>query len=266
MPTTKKVYLFRAAQFYKIGISCNHESRLKQIQTGCPIKVEYIGCFQVANPEKFERILHIKFANDRTFGEWFNFSDDHIRILIAEHNLKHIINPYTTINEQTEITAATPALNKVRQLAADIQEIDKVYQGLYPGWKMSDEGRVTSRKIISKYGKLAVIEGMTRLSEKFDEKDVWINLHHAARTFKEYGRHINDETWNAYYSIKGSHSVEIAREFLSFIMKNNLDNERSLRLLLSEIYSSVVEPEYLDDWFGNHLELIKYLSNPILII
>lgn len=258
MATTKKVYLFRAAQFYKIGISGNHKSRLRQIQTGCPIKCEYIGYFPVAYPEKFEKILHTKFANEKTFGEWFNFGDDHIRILIAEHNLKHIINPYTTINEQTEITAATPALNKVRQLAADIQEIDKVYQGLYPKMELSDKGKNLTRQLVTKYGKIPVVEGLTKLSEKFDAHEVFKNLNHSARNYFTYGRHINDITWNAYYKVKKDYGIEDARKFLTFVMSNKSDTIARINHLIDHLYMQKWGENYddIDEFLNEYFEAI----------
>lgn len=258
---SRKVYLFRAAQFFKIGISGNISKRLLSLQTGCPIKCEYIGYFPTSEPERLEKELHLKFNGFLTYGEWFDLGDHNIKILITEFSLKYVTNPFTAITQEQEVIANAPALKKVRESSADIQEITLLYEELYPGHTFTDNGKIDIRKYVSKYGKQAVVESLYKLSERFDEDDVLEKLPYAARSFHSYGRHINDITWKAYYRVLADYSIDVARKFLVFIMKNNLDNQPDLDFILDDLYNSSPIDGSIDEWLNNHLELREYLES-----
>lgn len=78
----KEIYLIYARQFdvCKVGISKSSKSRLKNIQTGCPVEVEVRSVFVSKYPHKVERILHRNFKKykieeitgiGKLTGEWF---------------------------------------------------------------------------------------------------------------------------------------------------------------------------------------------------
>lgn len=55
----------------KIGFTTNPINRLKQVQTGCPYKLEII--LVIKGSIKVERALHRKYKKFKTNGEWFLF-------------------------------------------------------------------------------------------------------------------------------------------------------------------------------------------------
>jgi predicted GIY-YIG superfamily endonuclease len=70
------VYLIQAGDtdYYKIGIASSPEVRLKEIQTGNPLKVSIIGV--IGFPDRgsaivVESMLHKKLSDYRASGEWF---------------------------------------------------------------------------------------------------------------------------------------------------------------------------------------------------
>lgn len=82
------LYIIKAGDFYKIGVTSSLESRLKTIQTGNPNKVELIKSFYIYNYNEMERILHNRFDKLRQVGEWFDLSQSDLVLLdkyIREH-------------------------------------------------------------------------------------------------------------------------------------------------------------------------------------
>jgi hypothetical protein len=70
------VYLIRCAEnnFYKIGISKNVETRLKQIQTTSPDKVSVVHKYESSYASKIEKALHNFFKLHHRNNEWFELS------------------------------------------------------------------------------------------------------------------------------------------------------------------------------------------------
>lgn len=231
---SRKVYLFRAAQFFKIGISGNISKRLTSVQTGCPIKCDYVGYFPAVDPEQLERELHIRFNEVKTYGEWFDLGDDNIRLMITEFNLKHVINPYVNSDKINEAASASPQLKRAREVTADINEICRLYESYYPGHTPSNYGKTIFRKMLKRYGSEAVVESIDHLSARFDGDKMFTLLPHSARNYATYKRHIKEETWKAYYAIKTELNPEAAREFLTFVMRENIDTVPGLALELKD--------------------------------
>lgn len=70
------VYLIRCSEnnFYKIGISKNVETRLKQIQTTSPDKVFIVYKYKSIYASKIEKALHNFFKSYHKNNEWFELS------------------------------------------------------------------------------------------------------------------------------------------------------------------------------------------------
>lgn len=70
------VYLIKSSEtgYYKIGYSANPEQRLKQLQTGCPDKLDMISTFSSPRARKLENALHNSFSYARKHNEWFDLS------------------------------------------------------------------------------------------------------------------------------------------------------------------------------------------------
>ncbi len=79
-----KVYLIKAGEFCKIGITTNPiEKRIAQLQTACPQKIEVIELLEVPKPFEMEAYLHKVFMPRRETGEWFSLSEENRIILVA---------------------------------------------------------------------------------------------------------------------------------------------------------------------------------------
>jgi len=62
---------------YKIGHATDVAKRIRQLQTGCPTKIELFASLRCASKQQaadVEQRLHAIFANRRRLGEWFQFA------------------------------------------------------------------------------------------------------------------------------------------------------------------------------------------------
>lgn len=222
----RKVYLIRAAQFYKIGISGDVNKRLKAIQTGCPIQCEYIGYFQTDEPEKLERELHAAFLSAKTYGEWFDLGDDHIRQMVADYGLKHSKNPFAKPTEQTKKATKSKALKAVRDIALDIDEIEVIYGSHYKNKVFTDGGKVTVRRLIIKYGKQIVADALTHLAGKYEGNDVWDKWKSVCMSISKYGKPVSDNVWYMYFEIKKKYGIPTAINAMDCLMLSDYWNNK----------------------------------------
>lgn len=81
------VYLVHASGHWKIGVSQNVEQRLREIQTGCPYRVEIVKFWKSENATKVEKALHHRFAEHRMEGEWFKLPDSALAYLKGADDL-----------------------------------------------------------------------------------------------------------------------------------------------------------------------------------
>lgn len=237
----KKVYLIRAAQFYKIGISTSIEKRLAQVQTGCPITCEYVGYFPSSDPVKLEKYLHLILQDYKTKGEWFDLGDDNVRRLITEFNLKHVINPYTDVTQETERTTASKALKEARDITAQVNEVDRLYQESYPGWSLSDNGRAQMRRLLIKYGINVVSECVKHISTKADDTKFFDLVDATCKTYHNYGRHIPDRLWRVYHDTKRLLGKEEGSAVIRYAMQNNYDSDDGFYRLMNAFISNPQE-------------------------
>ena len=74
MNTTQNVvYFMSTADHMKIGISKNLDSRIKQVQTGCPIQLRRVEYVVVENRDvalSLEKMLHNELRDLNTFDKW----------------------------------------------------------------------------------------------------------------------------------------------------------------------------------------------------
>ena len=74
----------KGTDFYKIGISDNPESRLKQLQTGNPVQLELVSSIYCLYPKDRESELHSALSELNENGEWFSIKDDDVKELIEQ--------------------------------------------------------------------------------------------------------------------------------------------------------------------------------------
>lgn len=72
----KCIYIINAyrTNFVKIGYTNNLTRRIKEIQIGCPYKLNLIFFLQTKDYKLIEKSLHNKFKQDKIRGEWFNIN------------------------------------------------------------------------------------------------------------------------------------------------------------------------------------------------
>lgn len=82
-PSLEYVYLIASDEFdsVKIGMSFDVESRVKQIQTGCPYKVKLLDKMPSLFSRHIESELHEIFKDSRQSGEWFSLTREDIEYL-----------------------------------------------------------------------------------------------------------------------------------------------------------------------------------------
>ena len=82
--TTKGlIYILKAISqpYYKIGKTIDINARLNQIQPALPFKTKLICTILSNNINKDKLFLHEKFKDKRTNGEWFDLSNEDIKLL-----------------------------------------------------------------------------------------------------------------------------------------------------------------------------------------
>ena len=93
----KSIYILFISELNlsKIGISENVGRRVKQLQTGCPFKIDVVRKYDTANFYKIEKVLHRKYRTNKMddneynlVGEWFNIPIG--EVLNFEENCKEI--------------------------------------------------------------------------------------------------------------------------------------------------------------------------------
>lgn len=78
------VYVIKCREFYKIGKADEVESRIKDLQIGCPYKLELLHKFELESPAKacqLEAELHRVFYKKNGIGEWFKLTLNEIEEL-----------------------------------------------------------------------------------------------------------------------------------------------------------------------------------------
>lgn len=77
------VYFALAADLgkVKIGTSRWPDIRIREIQTCCPVRVEYVFFLEGGRP--MERHVHRLFQHLRCRGEWFSYTDEIQRFMAA---------------------------------------------------------------------------------------------------------------------------------------------------------------------------------------
>ena len=66
----------------KIGKASDPQARLRQLQTGSPIKLKMLGtvkCRDDSHARSIEKLAHNIFHEQRRRGEWFRLSAKHIK-------------------------------------------------------------------------------------------------------------------------------------------------------------------------------------------
>lgn len=155
----KKVYLMKCANYYKIGISKNPESRRRAIQTHNPFKVEYVASSILQNnAESLEKEIHNSFASVRAIGEWFELKERHLTTLEIDYEFDFIIPIADLI-----INSSVPKPNMIetknlRVKKIEFEEIAQYIESFYDGWLLSDIGKSSLKRLFNKFDATTIME------------------------------------------------------------------------------------------------------------
>jgi hypothetical protein len=153
------LYVIKAGDAIKIGITSNFNSRIKSIQTGNPNKIIVLKTYYEdrKNIEYLERKLHFINNDIRLNGEWFKFYDnienDIHKIILSEypkiefkiHDINEnfipkklnfqIPKPFETFKNEIIVKPIVKKLHYHRKLGYDIYRYNKSYNY----WDVADE-------------------------------------------------------------------------------------------------------------------------------
>ena len=76
--TEPLVYLFKANNRYKIGMTSNLKKRFINVQAHCPYLLELIWTLRTKDYKKLEKSLHNIYKTKRIHFEWFILSDNDV--------------------------------------------------------------------------------------------------------------------------------------------------------------------------------------------
>ena len=70
--------------YYKIGLASKINSRISQLQTGCPTPIETVALHDVIFPKRIETLSHRALKQYAIRGEWFEVADERLDEFLAE--------------------------------------------------------------------------------------------------------------------------------------------------------------------------------------
>jgi len=85
------VYLFKANNRYKIGMTSNLKKRFINVQAHCPYLLELVWTFKTKDHKKIEKSLHDIYKNKRIHFEWFLLSDDDVNSIMSIQEINDLM-------------------------------------------------------------------------------------------------------------------------------------------------------------------------------
>ena len=68
-----------ATEHYKIGVTKGEvDNRMLELQTGNSTELHIVNKYQTPYPFRMEKMLHVKYAQYRVHGEWFELPENDI--------------------------------------------------------------------------------------------------------------------------------------------------------------------------------------------
>ena len=104
------LYLMVAKPYMKIGISIKVNRRVKEVQTGCPVRITRVIYFDTGSSTtagRIEKLLHERYRASNTAGEWFVYSKSRVKAIIDMlDTLEMFVEDYssTYVDNNAQIT------------------------------------------------------------------------------------------------------------------------------------------------------------------
>ena len=92
------IYVLKSNEYYKIGITKDIAKRMRELQTGNPIKHLFVCSSFFEDAPRFERLLHEAFAQYRVEGEWFELPPEKLEELIEILKNKNFIEQVSPLD------------------------------------------------------------------------------------------------------------------------------------------------------------------------
>lgn len=254
---SRKVYLIRAGQFYKIGVSGSVDKRLKHIQTGCPIKCEYVGYFPTDSPEEHEKNLHQQYSSALTHGEWFELGDDHIKHMIVEHNLKYVITPFSKVTGDTKKISECAELKLARNKTSEIDEFIEIFEGICDWYKLTQDDRKVISNIISEFGIEICVKALYNCLEFAKPNQIFSKIKSSCKAYRDYGRFVPKSVWRYYFMFLKDFDKHEANKMLHFIMASKLDQHEYFDLYFNELCLELYKYNCADEVINDLIKDIK---------
>jgi hypothetical protein len=101
------IYILHAGGFIKVGRAGDVSARIRQLQCGCPSKIELVVTFGKLPAQEagdVERGIHFRLRRARSHGEWFSCTPDQAVSLLAAVCVSFVgINFFTHGNKHDEL-------------------------------------------------------------------------------------------------------------------------------------------------------------------
>lgn len=85
MEKERLLYVVKCAKtpYYKVGITNlgNGKVRLKQLQVGCPFKLEFHATYRTIHAKDRERVIHELCEDRKILGEWFELNKEDLLMI-----------------------------------------------------------------------------------------------------------------------------------------------------------------------------------------
>jgi len=117
------IYLILSEPYCKIGIANDVESRLATLQTGNPVELKILACFEFPNASIVEKVLHQKYEGLRIRGEWFRMSSAQVEefknLCLALGGIEKEYSIHINdeqLEDAEEVSAFTPTMQDVERI------------------------------------------------------------------------------------------------------------------------------------------------------
>ncbi|MEO6755054.1 MAG: GIY-YIG nuclease family protein, partial [Chthoniobacteraceae bacterium] len=91
LPKKAFVYAISSGEHVKIGLATNVKHRVLGLQTSSPLPLSVINAWEHDNAPKMERLLHRKYGEFRTSGEWFRLNPALLQELQSANQIEDLL-------------------------------------------------------------------------------------------------------------------------------------------------------------------------------
>lgn len=171
------IYVLKSKEYYKIGIAKDVAKRMRELQTGNPVKHLFVCSSFFEDAPKFEKRLHEAFSEYRGEGEWFELPPEKLEELIEILESKDFITQVPPLDNVVYYAPDTRVLWRnqpgiIHSLVVKPYKYEVGYNVLLDVQGSRDEPEVTN----SSYDELTLEEAGIPSIEGYEVKPVEPNI------------------------------------------------------------------------------------------